>query len=587
MLLLFCVPLCFVMYVSNTDEVIKPLFLALAITLLMVSLSGIIWYILPINFSWSFLIPCAKLLSIISYIPIIYILFKIFLMQRNKLHDIIQKFVIYLNIIFSLFLLYYIATYMFSDVSKSFDTFIYSFSMLGDELILVLVTFLILVNIPTNRKYILSIVFALYTLSFLGDTTRLLGYLNIYDLSNYSETIYGIMFLLLSVTLMIYALSNIKIITVEEMNKKLEDSSILIEDLISQSPDAMCMCNADGYILKANPLFINLFNFDKLTDINKINIFDESVAKTKFTIDILNAKNGETVHFDSEKKINAKPVYLSVKLYPTYTSDGKLSRYVFIAEDITDRKNAEDAIKIANEQLESRVKERTVELSVLNDALQKEIYEHNIDEERIKASLKEKDVLLKEIHHRVKNNMQIISSMLGLQSAYVQDKKYNEMLQDSQNRIKSMALIHEKLYQSDNMARVNFPEYVKSLITNLYSSYSINKEKINIKLNVENATFNIDTAIPLGLIINELVSNSFKHAFPNGQTGEISVDIRHLEGNNYRLMVNDNGIGFDPKATYSKTLGLNLVNALTEQIGGKLEIRSDSGSLFSITFSNI
>jgi PAS domain S-box-containing protein len=461
--------------------------------------------------------------------------------------------------------------------------------MLGDEVILVLTTFLILVNIPTNRKYILSIVFALYTLSFLGDAARLLGYLNIYDLTYYSESIYGVMFLSTSVTLLIYALSNIKIITIEEMNKKLQDTSIFIEDLISQSPDSMCMCNADGYVLKANALFKNFFDLDKDEALEKINIFDDNVVRNKFSIDILKVKNGVTVHFDCKKTLNQgkDQKFLSVKLFPTYTSDGNLSRYVFIAEDITARKNAEDAIKAANEHLETRVKERTIELSVLNDALQKEIYEHNIDEERIKASLKEKEVLLKEIHHRVKNNMQIISSMLGLQSAYVQDKKYNEMLQDSQNRIKSMALIHEKLYQSDNMAQVNFSEYVNSLITNLYSSYSINKENIKLNINLEKISFNIDTAIPLGLIINELVSNSFKHAFPDNRTGEIVVDISRIDDTHYRLIIRDNGIGFAQKSTYTNTLGLNLVNALTEQIDGKLDIKSHEGSTFIITFNYI
>ena len=128
---------------------------------------------------------------------------------------------------------------------------------------------------------------------------------------------------------------------------------------------------------------------------------------------------------------------------------------------------AENELKIAYEQMENRVKERTAELSIFNDTFQNEIYEHKIDEEKIKLSLKEKEVLLKEIHHRVKNNMQIISSILGLQSAYQEDGRLNEILKDCQNRIKSMALIHEKLYQSDNMANINFKEYVNTLIIKL------------------------------------------------------------------------------------------------------------------------
>lgn len=589
LLLLFCVPICFVLYRTNTDQVSRAIFLALALAFFIIALSGIMWYILPINIHWDGFIPIAKLLTIISYIPIILILGKIFIDQRHKLQEFIQKFIIYLNILFSGLILYYIITYMLSDINQSFDIFIYSMSIIGDEIVLVLSTILILINIPTNRRYILSIIFSFYVLSFIGDSARLLGYLNIYDIASYSETIYGVMFLLTAVALLIYALSNIKIITIEEMNKELQDTSLLVEDLIMQSPVAMCMCNSQGIIIKSNQLFIEIFGLKKTID--NLNIFDVDVLGSKFNTDNLHIKDNNITNFDNIKTVmcGEEKKYLSINMFPTYTSEGKLSKYVFIAEDITSEKKAEEALKVANEQLETRVKERTSELSILNEALQKEIFEHNIDEERIKSSLREKEVLLKEIHHRVKNNMQIISSMLGLQSAFVIDKKFNDMLTDSQNRIKSMALIHEKLYQSDNMAMVNFKEYVNSLITNLTSSYCFNRNNIKINQIIEDCYFNIDLAIPLGLIINELVSNSFKHAFPEDKSGEITIQIKSPVEGKYQLLISDNGIGLaNGMDIYNtNTLGLKLVQALTEQIDGKLEVISKNGMTFLISFQYI
>ncbi|MBD2562140.1 hypothetical protein H6G95_16250 [Nostoc linckia FACHB-391] len=208
-------------------------------------------------------------------------------------------------------------------------------------------------------------------------------------------------------------------------------------------------------------------------------------------------------------------------------------------------------------------------------------------EEQIKASLQEKEVLLKEIHHRVKNNLQIISSLLNLQAEYLKDNQALEVFKDSQNRIESMALIHEKLYQSQDLARINFADYIQDLVTNLFYSYNVNSNTITLKMKVEEVFLAIDAAIPCGLIINELISNSLKYAFPERELGEICIDFCSIEPNLFTLTISDDGVGlaqdFDFQATES--LGLRLVKGLTQQLQGNIDFISDNGVKYTIQFS--
>jgi PAS domain S-box-containing protein len=209
-------------------------------------------------------------------------------------------------------------------------------------------------------------------------------------------------------------------------------------------------------------------------------------------------------------------------------------------------------------------------------------------ENKIKASLKDKEVLLKEVHHRVKNNMQIISSLLNLQIQYVDDEGAVNVLKESQNRVKSMAMIHEKLYMSNDLTKINFVDYIESLVSNLFYSYNINNGHIKPVLEIDEINLNMETAVPCGLIISELVSNSLKYAFPNRKQGEIAVSLKS-EDNFYKLIVRDNGIGLpeDIELDNAKTLGLKLVNILTGQIDGEIEINKESGTEFTITFNEL
>jgi PAS domain S-box-containing protein len=216
--------------------------------------------------------------------------------------------------------------------------------------------------------------------------------------------------------------------------------------------------------------------------------------------------------------------------------------------------------------------------------------EREVDE-RIKASLKEKEVLLKEIHHRVKNNLQIISSLLNLQSTYIKDPQALGMFKESQNRVRSMALIHEKLYQSKDISRIDFTEYIRNLAGNLIRSYGASPAKVKLVIDADQISLGVDTAIPCGLIINELVTNSLKYAFTDGRKGEIRVSLRNeTDGKGqYRLIVADNGVGFPESIDLRKTttLGLQLVSTLTDQLNGTIEVKRENGTEFIIRFSEV
>jgi two-component sensor histidine kinase len=213
------------------------------------------------------------------------------------------------------------------------------------------------------------------------------------------------------------------------------------------------------------------------------------------------------------------------------------------------------------------------------------ITKHIEAEAKLSQSLKEKIVLLKEIHHRVKNNLQIISSLLRLQSMNIKEESVLNVLNECQNRITSMALIHQKLYESESYATVNIAAYLRELVTFLSSTYMFSSK--NIILNVpaeDNFSFSIDAAVPIGLIINELISNSFKHAFSPGYDGIVSIDFMNILENVFTISVKDNGKGFPENIDFFNpdSLGLQLVHTLTEQVNGKVEMET-SGKGTSIT----
>jgi len=209
-------------------------------------------------------------------------------------------------------------------------------------------------------------------------------------------------------------------------------------------------------------------------------------------------------------------------------------------------------------------------------------------EKKIKKSLEEKEMLLKEIHHRVKNNLMIISSLLNLQSRYIKDKASQNVFKESQNRARSMALIHERLYQSTDLERINYGDYIRSLATELFHTYEADPGLIKLKINVEDILLDINTAIPLGLIVNELITNSLTHAFSEGNRGKINIDFHPID-DHYEFAVKDNGIGFPEDIDFQNTdsLGLQLINSLTNQIDGDIKLDRNNGTEFKIIFKEL
>ncbi len=230
------------------------------------------------------------------------------------------------------------------------------------------------------------------------------------------------------------------------------------------------------------------------------------------------------------------------------------------------------------------VKRKTAELR--RELFERQMAEKELlaSDQNLRQSLAEKESLLKEIHHRVKNNLQIVSSLLYLQEDYMADPKGVEILRESQNRVKSMALIHEQLYGTVDLAKIDFGRYVQGLTANLFDAYGIDPARIRLNVRADDVALGVDMAVPCGLIINELVSNSLKHAFLPDTSGAIDIVIRSLDADGIEIVVADNGIGFAGLTTdvEKRTLGLRLIDTLTTQMDGTLAVETENGTRFSI-----
>jgi PAS domain S-box-containing protein len=312
------------------------------------------------------------------------------------------------------------------------------------------------------------------------------------------------------------------------------------------------MSGANGRFIEANPSLVKMFGYmdkQEFLNIDVSNLYHDPECRNRFQRKMLRdgfVKNEELFL----KKKDGTPFLGSVCAVAVRNDKGKIICFDGIIEDITERKHAE---------------------------------------EKIKASLMEKEVLLREIHHRVKNNLQIISSLLNLQSRHVEDEPALDMFRESRNRVRSMALVHEKLYRSEDLSKVDFCEYIRSLGRHLFMAYGMNSAAIDLDVDVRDVFLDINTSIPCGLIINELVSNSLKHAFRGGDRGKIRVVLQPENNDKFKMIVSDNGKGLPKGLDVSRTdsLGLQLVTMLVEQLQGTLNIDRNHGTSFEVVFKKL
>jgi PAS domain S-box-containing protein len=279
--------------------------------------------------------------------------------------------------------------------------------------------------------------------------------------------------------------------------------------------------------------------------------------------------------------------WASVVITALRDAHGELRGFAKVTRDITERREAEQALQAANAQLERRVAERTAELTRVNADLQAEVIQRQHAEAQLTTALRQKDILFREVHHRVKNNLQLMSSLLNLQCRYTSDPQTLQALNDTRTRLRAMALIHGVLDQAHDFAQVDFASYLQQLNTHLYHSYGMQAKAIVIQTHARDIWLNPDVAGACGLIVHELVSNALKHGFPQGRDGAIHVSMNH-QNHQYLLTVTDNGIGLpaDFRLHTTTSLGFKLILALANQLSGHLACESHGGTRISLTFAD-
>ena len=236
---------------------------------------------------------------------------------------------------------------------------------------------------------------------------------------------------------------------------------------------------------------------------------------------------------------------------------------------------------------EASISKVTIDGSRIYTVMLRDITHRKQTEEHIRSSLREKEILLQEVHHRVKNNLQVVSSLLRLQERGIDDPQMRQLFKESQNRVQSMALIHEQLYKSDSLAAIDFPDYLRQLIAHLFGSYQVSSSRIASQTHVADVHLGVDDAVPCGLILNELLSNALKYAFPDGREGLVRIELSEQDAQGQlSLTVADDGVGLPEDIAFwnTQTLGLRLVRSLVRQLDGDVKIDRSQGTCITVTF---
>ncbi len=328
----------------------------------------------------------------------------------------------------------------------------------------------------------------------------------------------------------------------------LRESEANYRTLVESASDPISLYDENGIFLMANKAGAHSMGEEPADLLGRSlrDFFPPEIAEKQIDLirKVINTEEG--VDMEMFVPYGDKDQWFSTSLQPIYGRDNQIHSVQVISRDITE------------------IKETQLKLE---------------------QALQDKEMLMKEIYHRVKNNLMVISSLLNLQSRYIKDEEAKAMFKQSQERAQSMAMIHERLYRSADLKHINFGDYIRKLARDLFRTYVADPSRIKLEMDVEDVMIDINIAIPLGLMVNELISNSMKHAFPEGNSGEIGVKFKE-HADQCVLEVSDTGVGFPPDFDFEKSdsLGLQLINSLTQQISGELKLEKDQGTTFKITF---
>ncbi len=391
----------------------------------------------------------------------------------------------------------------------------------------------------------------------------------------------------------VYSVENQKVIqcNIRDITERKQAEAALRESeqryrtLAEASPDQIFIDGRDNTIQYVNTAALKLFHlsYDQVVGKPRNALFPPEIADAQGLTLKKVFETGESIRKEEMIQFGTKELWIDTNLVPLKDESGIVTSVLGIARDITERKRAEEAMRSFSDDLERKVIERTSDLGDVNMKLLTEINIRLDAEKQLTKSVGEKEVLLREVHHRVKNNLQIIISLLNLQSRNITDETTLLAFRESQNRVRAMALVHEKLYQSADLEKIDLDNYIRFLGNNLFQFFGVKGTGITLAMDIRNVFLAIDTAIPLGLIINELISNSLKYAFPDGRKGEISVAINRQD-HTLTVMFKDNGVGIPKDFDWrnATSLGLRLVITLVEQLDGTVELDRTAGTAFAI-----
>ena len=365
-----------------------------------------------------------------------------------------------------------------------------------------------------------------------------------------------------------------------EITRELLSTKRHFELILGNMAESIIETTTEGKIVFANPAAVELLGMreEVLLSIEFVSLFGDKQGEIAQLVE--NASKGST----SRETIVRNNRVLMMQILPV-DDDGRISLVILI-EDVTERKEAEAVVKSSRDELEERVHERTAELASANKSLTAEITTRQQLEEQLRGSLREKEVLLDEVHHRVKNNLQIVSSLFGLSANRIENPELQSIITDMRHRIHSLSLVHDKLYRSTDLASVQIGDYVSSLVHGLVGSYSANNQSIDVVVSANGISFDLERAVPCALIVNELVTNALKYAFPDRKEGTITVSFMKIAGGRYRMEVRDNGVGLPESLNLAsaESFGFRIVKVIAGQLGARMQIGKNGGALFRFEF---